>query len=204
MPRLPIALAVGLMLCPFAPAQETAPATAPAFPHIGAQAPDFTLPNLTSTDDAPVTLSDVISAHPLTVIIWSSTQCPVVQAYNSRINSVVSDYADRDVAFLIINSNATEPNDEIVSHAGRVGYTAPVLRDAGNVVADEYGAQRTPEVYVVDAHQNLRYHGRIDDSQDPARMHSQDLRNALDALLAGMDPPVTETIARGCTIKRVE
>jgi hypothetical protein len=61
----------------------------------------------------------------------------------------------------------------------------------------------TPEVYVLDKDGMLRYHGRIDDSQDPTGVKSQDLRAALDAVLAGKPVPNPQTRAFGCTIKRV-
>ena len=71
------------------------------------------------------------------------------------------------------------------------------------MVADRFDAQVTPESYVIDSSGVLRYHGSIDDEMNAARVHTQRLRLALDALLAGKPLPATETKAFGCTIKRV-
>jgi sensor domain CHASE-containing protein len=77
------------------------------------------------------------------------------------------------------------------------------VKDPGNKVADMYDAKRTPEVFVVDPQGKVRYHGRIDENyEDAAKVSSPDLRNALDAVLAGQQVKNTETKAFGCTIKR--
>ena len=70
-------------------------------------------------------------------------------------------------------------------------------------MADRFEAQVTPESYVIDSSGILRYHGSINDDMNPARVHTQRLRLALDSLLAGKPVPATETKAFGCTIKRV-
>lgn len=70
------------------------------------------------------------------------------------------------------------------------------------MVADKFGATVTPETYVIDASGVIRYHGSIDDAQNVARVTTQRLRLALDAVLAGKEPPQTETKAFGCSIKR--
>lgn len=81
--------------------------------------------------------------------------------------------------------------------------TFPILKDPGNKIADQLGATRTPEAYLVDANLKLVYHGRIDNSQKIEGVTSNDLRDAADEMLAGK--PVTKTggAAFGCTIKRV-
>ena len=73
----------------------------------------------------------------------------------------------------------------------------------GNVKADQFGAQVTPEVYVFDAGWTLRYHGRIDDDRAGSAVASQDLKAAVDAVVAGQEVRLKETKAFGCTIKRV-
>jgi hypothetical protein len=78
-----------------------------------------------------------------------------------------------------------------------------VYKDANNVLANRFGAEVTPETYVIDSSGIIRYHGSIDDSQNEARIRTRGLRNALDALLAGKPVEVTQTKAFGCTIKRV-
>ena len=201
---IPAAIAL-LVLCPLAMAQpESAPAEA-EWPAIGTAAPEFSLPNLLDENGAEVSLSGLLSDNDFVAVVWHSVTCPFCVPYDAVLPGMAAEYADQGVAFVGINSNVTESPEQIVEHLTEAGFNFPILRDEGNVVADEYGAERTPEVYVVDAQGALRYHGRINDSpRDPDAAQNHDLRNALDALIAGVEPPVTETIARGCTIKRVD
>jgi peroxiredoxin len=137
------------------------------------------------------------------VLMFIATRCPVSNAYNERMAALAREYAARGVAFVGINSNKTEPSAEIAEHSAKHGFTFPVLKDDGNLQADRFGAQVTPETYVYDSTWTLRYHGRIDDDHSGTAIQSQDLRAALDAVLAGREVPVKETKAFGCTIKRV-
>jgi len=92
----------------------------------------------------------------------------------------------------------------VKEHARKHGLDFPVMKDPGNRVADAYDARRTPEVFVIDGSGILRYHGRIDENyEDPAKVSSPDLKNALNSLLAGQPVAKAETKAFGCTIKRV-
>jgi peroxiredoxin len=137
------------------------------------------------------------------VLAFIATQCPVSNAYNTRMAAFAREYAPRGVAFIGINSNRQEPPAEIVEHAKKNGFEFPVLKDEGNVKADQLGAQVTPEVYVFDAGWTLRYHGRIDDDRAGSAVASQDLKAAVDAVVAGQEVRLKETKAFGCTIKRV-
>jgi peroxiredoxin len=137
------------------------------------------------------------------VLAFIATQCPVSNAYNTRMAAFAREYAPRGVAFIGINSNRQEPPAEIVEHAKKNGFEFPVLKDEGNVKADQFGAQVTPEVYVFDAGWTLRYHGRIDDDRAGSAVASQDLKAAVDAVVAGQEVRLKETKAFGCTIKRI-
>jgi peroxiredoxin len=138
-----------------------------------------------------------------TLLIFIATKCPVSNDYNERMAALAKDYASRGFAVIGINSNKTEPAEEVSKHATQNGLSFTILKDPDNVVADYFGASFTPEAYLFDRDWTLRYHGRIDDSRNPANIATQDLRTALDALQAGKSVPVTETKAFGCTIKRV-
>jgi peroxiredoxin len=138
----------------------------------------------------------------LTVLMFIATQCPVSNAYNERMNALYREYSARGVKFIGINSNATEPAQEVASHAAKHGFGFTVYKDINNVVADRFGAQVTPEVFVVDRNGVIAYHGAIDDSQNPANVTTQGLKLALDALLAGRPVEKASTKAFGCTIKR--
>jgi peroxiredoxin len=145
----------------------------------------------------------VAAKSKLTVVIFIATRCPYSNGYNERMAAMAAEYAGKGVAFLGINSNKTESTGEVAEHAKKNKLSFPVLKDEGNKVADAYGAQKTPEVYILDAKGTLRYHGRIDENhEDVKAVRSPDLRNALEALLAGKPVPQAETKAFGCTIKR--
>jgi peroxiredoxin len=182
-------------------AMLTSGGLAAAAPSIGSRAPDFSLPS--ASGGQPIALSQELSKHRLTVLMFIATRCPYSNGYNGRMERLSADYSGQNVAFVGINSNEGEPAAAVVEHARSHGLTFPILKDAGSRVADLYGAQRTPEIFVVDASGALRYHGRIDENaQDPSAVRSPDLRNALDALIAGRPVPAPETKAFGCSIKR--
>jgi hypothetical protein len=137
------------------------------------------------------------------VVTFIATECPVSNSYNQRMIDVYQDYSSKNIKFIFVNANRSEPAGEVREHAKRVGFPFAVYKDPGNQVADRFDAQVTPESYVIDNSGVIRYHGAIDDSMNASRVHNQVLRAALDALLAGKPVPRTETKAFGCTIKRV-
>lgn len=139
----------------------------------------------------------------VTVVMFVATQCPVSNAYNERMKGLFKDYSSKGVKFLAINSNSTEPAAEVEAHAAQHGFPFPVYKDPGNAVADSFGAQVTPETFVIDKAGKILYHGSIDDSQNPSNIKMQGLRAALDSVLAGQTVAKAETKAFGCTIKRV-
>jgi peroxiredoxin len=138
------------------------------------------------------------------VVMFISARCPVSNAYNERMVKLFDDYSGKGIVFLGINSNGTESIDDAQKHAQANKFAFPVLKDAGNVVADAYGAQVTPEIFVLDSKLAVSYHGRIDDSQKPDGVSTNDLRDALNAVLAGKEIAKKETKAFGCSIKRVK
>ncbi len=138
----------------------------------------------------------------VTLVMFISVQCPVSNAYDDRMNELYKDYAAKGVKFIVLNANRTEPAAAVQEHAREHGFQFTVYKDENNVLADKFGATVTPETYVIDAAGVVRYHGSIDDAQNVARVTTQRLRLALDAVLAGKEPPQTETKAFGCSIKR--
>lgn len=138
----------------------------------------------------------------VTVVGFISVQCPISNDYNDRMTAVFNDYSKKGVKFLFLNANATEPAAAVADHAKSAGFSFPVYKDADNKVADRFGAQVTPEMFVMDKSGTIVYHGYIDDARNPARTTNQGLRNALDAVLAGKAVAQQETKAFGCTIKR--
>lgn len=170
----------------------------PAAPGIGSVIEDFKLPDADRKDHSLKSLMGKNGA----VVIFVATKCPVSNAYNDRMERLAQDYKAKGISVIGINSNVAELAPEIKSHAAENKLTFAILKDNGNRIADRFGATRTPEVYVLDASMKLVYHGRIDNSQKVEAITSNDVRDALDEILAGK--PVTKTggAAFGCTIKR--
>jgi peroxiredoxin len=165
---------------------------------LGSQVSDFQVRDL---DGQPIAFSAL--KGPLTVVTFIATQCPVSNSYNQRMIDLYKDYASKNVKFIFINANRSEPASEVRDHARRVGFPFAVYKDPGNVLADRFDAQVTPESFVIDSSGTIRYHGSIDDSMEESHVHVRRLRAALDAVLAGKPVPSAETKAFGCTIKRV-
>jgi peroxiredoxin len=160
---------------------------------------DFTLPDYNGKSHS---LSDYKDSTAI-VIMFIATQCPVSNAYNTRMVRLYDDYHPKGIAFVGINSNKQESTEEVAEHAREHGFKFTILKDKNNVIADLFKAQVTPEIYVLNSQFGVLYHGRIDDSRREDDVKSQDLRQALDEILAGEKVLVTETKAFGCTIKRV-
>lgn len=169
---------------------------------VGQSAPEFTLTNVATGD--PISLNSLRKGKAATVIMFISTRCPVSNAYDDRMESLATRYAAKHIAFIGINANQTESVAEVAGHAKDHNFTFPVLKDSDDKVADLYDAHVTPETYVVNASGVIVYHGRIDNSMDPAAVESNDLANALDDVLAGKSVTKPETKAFGCSIKRAQ
>ena len=171
----------------------------PAPPTIGTILDDFKLPD---TDGKEHSLKSLAGSKGV-VILFIATKCPVSNAYNERMEKLAQDYKAKGVNVVGINANSTEPAAEVKSHATDKGLTFTILKDDGNKIADRLGATRTPEAYVLDANMKLVYHGRIDNSQRAEGITANDLRDALDEMLAGKTVTKTGGAAFGCSIKRV-
>lgn len=166
---------------------------------IGSAVEDFKLPD---ADGENRTLSSLKGAKGA-VLIFVSTRCPVSNAYNERMEKLAQDLRARGVNVVGINSNVAETREEMKQHASDNKLSFTILKDKGNVIADRLGAQKTPEVFYIDANNRLLYRGRIDDT-DPRRgeANSHDLRNAVEETLAGKPVTKPEGLAFGCSIKR--
>jgi peroxiredoxin len=168
---------------------------------IGQRAPDFDLP---ATDGERYGLAE---GAPATVVYWTCNHCPYALAWHDRMLEVAGDYADRDVRVLAINSNDAEryPADSFEAMRDRVEgegwWSHPYLFDESQQVARDWGAERTPHVFVLDRELRLRYSGAPDADYDDPSQGAAWLREALDAVLEGRDPAQAETEAVGCTIK---
>ena len=170
----------------------------PAPPAIGATIGDFTLPDVDNKEHSLKSLAGKNG----TVLLFISVQCPVSNAYNERMEKLAQDYKAKGINVIGINSNVAEDAASAKAHAAEHKLSFTILKDAGNKIADKLGANVTPEAYFLDASNKLVYHGRIDNARNAAEVQSQELRDAVDAVLAGKTVGKAEAKAFGCSIKR--
>jgi peroxiredoxin len=170
---------------------------------IGKQIADFTLRDYRGKQHALADYQD----SKLVVVAFMGTECPLAKLYGAKLAKIARTYQDRGVAFLGIDSNSQDGVTVIAAFARIHGIGFPILKDLGNTIADRFGAERTPEVFVLDQKRCIRYRGKVDDqygisyARDQARNHY--LTEALDALLAGKPVRRAETEAVGCIIGRL-
>ncbi len=170
---------------------------------LGQKAPDFKLPGV---DGKTYSLASFKDAK-LLIVFFSCNHCPYVIGSEDRINKFYDDYAPKGVAMIAINSNETEGHptdsfDHMVQCAKEKHFKFAYVRDDSQDVAMAYGGLRTPHYYVFDADRKLRYTGRMDDNpRNPGKETTHELRDAVDALLAGKKPPVEVTNPIGCNVK---
>lgn len=168
---------------------------------LGTPCPDFTLPGV---DGRLWSLRDFHTPALLVAVLCN--HCPYVQAVDGRLNDLAQDYAGR-CAVVGVNANdaVAYPEDSFDAMRQRAraqGYVFPYLWDEEQRLVQDLGAQCTPDFFLYDAHRRLTYRGRLDDHwKDPAGVHRQELREALEALLAGGDPLQPQHPSLGCSIK---
>ncbi len=183
---------------------------------IGESAPDFSLPGI---DGKTYTLASFKNAKVLAVVFMCN-HCPTSQAYEDRVIKMTSDYASKGVSIVAINPNNPaglrldelgysdlgDSFEDMKVRAKNMKFNFPYLYDGEKeVTANKYGPVATPHIFIFDKDRKLRYNGRIDDMENPAKTaHSLDARNAIDAILTGKEiaEPVTKTF--GCSIKWAE
>ena len=181
----------------------------------GETAPEFELPGVTGEGHATLDFEtyalDDFDASAL-VVVFTCNHCPTAQAYEDRIEAIQADYADADV--VAINSNnsieeqaggnefyPTDSFEHMNARSAREEFNYPYLRDESQEVAKAYGAQCTPHAFVFDEHRELVYQGALDDEREGENVTERDVREAIDAVLAGEDYP-TETVSpMGCSTK---
>jgi hypothetical protein len=163
-------------------------------------------PSFTNIDGKNVAPLDC-SAHQATVLIFITTDCPVANSYAPEIQRIIKDYRPRDVKITLVHVDPDLSNDAATKHAGEYG-----LNTADSIVIDRKHqlvklskATLTPEAAVFMPDQKLAYLGRINDQfagygDRRTKATTHDLRNALDAILAGKPVPASRTEAIGCFI----
>ena len=172
---------------------------------LGTSAPQFTLPDTVSGKN--IKLADVLSGKG-TVVMFLCNHCPYVIHVNPELVRVAKDYEAKGISFVAISSNDAEKYpqdgpDKMKAHAAEVGYPFPYLYDETQKVAKAYEAACTPDIYVFDGNGTLYYRGRLDGSRpkNDVPLTGEDLRAALDSLLAGEAAPEKQYPSAGCNIK---
>jgi peroxiredoxin len=180
---------------------------------IGSKAPDFKLP---AADGKWYSLKDFAKYKTL-VVLFTCNHCPTAQAYEDRVIKLVNDYKDKGVGMVAISPNSpigllyeelgyTDLNDDFDAMKIRIKdkkYNFPYLYDGDNeAVSIKYGPVATPHVYVFDNQRVLKYQGRLDALERPEKGgNSEDVRRALDEVIAGKPVSVESTKVFGCSTK---
>ncbi len=144
---------------------------------------------------------------PILVVAYLGTECPLAKLYGPRLATMAVRYASKGVGFLGIYANSQDSMTEIANFSRRHEIGFPLLKDVGNRVADQMGALRTPEIFVLDKQRIVRYWGRVDDQYGVGYLRPEaekhDLQIALDELLEGKEVSTPVTPAVGCIIGRI-
>lgn len=173
---------------------------------VGDVATDFSLENI---DGKMVSLSDYKDAKGF-IITFTCNTCPYAVAYEDRVEALNKKYASKGYPVIAIMPNNTDvkPGDNMKAmqvRAKEKGFTFPYLMDKGQKVYPQYGATKTPHIYLLQKTEKgnvVKYIGAIDDNyQDANAVKEKYLENAVDALLKGEDIKVKQTRAIGCSIK---
>jgi peroxiredoxin len=171
---------------------------------LGATAPDFKLPD---TNAKIVSLADFKNS-PALLVVFMCNHCPYVIHIRAALAQLARNYAPREVGIVGINSNDVEnyPDDspaKMKLEAKNAGYIFPYLYDETQAVAKNYRAACTPDIYLFDKNHKLAYRGQFDDSRpgNGIPVTGNDLRAALDAVLAGKSVSPNQKVSVGCNIK---
>jgi peroxiredoxin len=173
-------------------------------PELGFEAPGFTLPDTTGK----MVTRDQFRGKKGLLVIFLSNHCPYVKHIRSVLRDAAETYQKKGIGVVAIMSNnvVTHPEDSPARMAGEVaniGYTFPYVYDESQEVARAYRAACTPDFFLFDADFGLFYRGQFDSSRpgNQTPVTGGDLNAAVDALLAGDEPPKLQVPSIGCNIK---
>ena len=143
-----------------------------------------------------------------TVVCFLGAECPLARLYGPRLQQLGDQFAKQDVQVVGINSNPQDSPGDIKRYIREIKVSFPMIKDHRQTLVRQFSASRTPEVFVLDTAGRVRYQGRIDDQYVPGTARStpsqHDLRNALEALVAGREVSVPKTKAVGCLITLIK
>ena len=146
----------------------------------------------------------LLSGSKANVVIFITNDCPIANAYAPEIQSIMKDYSPRGAAFFLVHVDPDLDREKAKEHAADFGYQCRILRDPKHLLVKRLEAEMTPEAFVISAG-GVAYRGRIDDlfadlGKKRRQARNLDLRNALDAVLAGKPVPHPRRDAVGCYI----
>jgi hypothetical protein len=173
---------------------------------IGAQLPkaDVKMKDISGKE---ITLQDAKKANGL-MVMFSCNTCPYVIKNQQRTNEICQYALDKNIGVVLINSNETQRDNEdsyeaMKKYASDNGYKWYYTVDKNSELADAFGANRTPEVFLFDKNGKLVYHGAIDDNpSDAGNVQRKHLHEAIGEMMNGKDVSVKTSKSVGCTIKR--
>jgi len=170
---------------------------------LGTFAHDF---ELHGTESKTYSLNSFVDKE-IIVIIFMCNHCPYVKAVLKRLIDLQNEFSDRGVQLIGINPNdATRYPDDSLENmkiiAKKKGVSFPYLIDPSQATAKKYNAVCTPDLYVYGKERKLLYRGRIDDNWEyPEKVTTQDLKLALENILAGRLVASEQIPSMGCSIK---
>lgn len=177
--------------------------TNPAGYKVGDKATDF---KLKSVDNKMYSMADYKDAKGF-IVVFTCNHCPFAVKYEDRIIDLAKKYKSKGYVLLAINPNdpAAQPEDSfelMQKRAKEKKFTFPYLFDEGQKIYPQYGATKTPHVFLLDKNLVVKYIGAIDDNvEDASEVKEKYLENAIAALEKGEEPTPNTTKAIGCTIK---
>lgn len=167
---------------------------------LGTKAPDFNLPTTESVDVSLGTFKN----KKVLVVMFICNHCPYAIHVKEELVKIANDYKDKGVGFVGINSNDPDyDSQDSFENMKKENYPFPYAFDETQEVAKTYKAACTPDIFVFDEKRELSYRGQVDDSRpgNGKPLTGKDLREALDALLAGHKPESNQKPSSGCNIK---
>lgn len=168
--------------------------------NIGDAAPKFA--KLVGTDGKLHSSEDFKQADVL-VVAFICNHCPIAQMYEKRFIQLVKDYDKKGVKLIAVGCSQLPSDnlDAMKSHAKERGFNFPYVFDGDQKTGKAFGATSTPHVFVIGKTRKIEYMGAFDDDENPNKVEEAYVRDAIDSLLAGKKPDVTESRQRGCPIR---
>jgi peroxiredoxin len=158
---------------------------------------------LAATDGQTHSLAGEVGAHPWTVVVFFSRECPVMRSHDGRLRELATTFSERGVGFVAVDAQSGASLEQANRDVQSRGYSFPLVVDPAGTWADALEVRFSTTVVVLDARGRVRYRGGFDDQRVKVSDDFKPLlRAALEALLAGGEPVSVETKALGCVLRR--